>query len=667
MRTLTESLIAAQQKPGSRPAVRVVASNISGGAVRLDWERLYTGAEEDYFHALAVAGNGSLVRARLTPLAQSGRLYRQTVVAPGSGSNFSTWTYTGQYNAVVVAAAACSSETSIVWIRSSREIRRIVSTDNGATWSGPELIDYAPTATIQALAAAYRPDGALCLLYAVQDVVRAKLRTGGAWQSAVAWNKTTGTLNGIAMVYGSDWDFLLTGQDTSGNPKVWSCAWGDGGEVTSGAWGNLVEIATAPAGGDFNYRMPFLDRPDVFRSSWTEDFTGIQSRCRPFLSHTLPEAGFTAGLWREPSPPDIAAIHGLAFAHDTAWLWASYPSGVWRAPYPVREIDLSEDVSLLRQSSGTDKGALDVALQNDTGRYAASGQGDLSVLSPGCRIQAHLGYRTPAGEEFSPGPGFRLESLEHAGGGGKGSLVLHGEDGWGALGEWKARQQYRWNGSGSVTCIRDIIAFILARAGLRLVTVSASAMMTGLYPDFTIGPGMDGATAVRRLLNYVPDVLFCEDETMYAVKPLAGDDPVYAYGPSHRVSQSSHICSAPEVNCVRIEGWDGSSGQMVLVETALQPEAAFFPDRMEHIGDRAISSVAAAEERANARLRKAALGAYSGSLLVPVNCGQQVFDVVAVTDANAGLDAASRRVLGITTVWNPARGEYSQKLKLGAV
>src|SRR5436189_47748 len=37
----------------------------------------------------------------------------------------------------------------------------------------------------------------------------------------------------------------------------------------------------------------------------------------------------------------------------------------------------------------------------------------------------------------------------------------------------------------------------------------------------------------------------------------------------------------------------------------------------------------------------------SGEITVPVNCGQELYDVVEVTDVGAGLSTARRRVLGI--------------------
>jgi hypothetical protein len=41
-------------------------------------------------------------------------------------------------------------------------------------------------------------------------------------------------------------------------------------------------------------------------------------------------------------------------------------------------------------------------------------------------------------------------------------------------------------------CIREILAFMLARAGLKLEAVSASAIVDNFYPDFNHQPGDKG-------------------------------------------------------------------------------------------------------------------------------------------------------------------------------
>jgi len=54
---------------------------------------------------------------------------------------------------------------------------------------------------------------------------------------------------------------------------------------------------------------------------------------------------------------------------------------------------------------------------------------------------------------------------------------------------------------------------------------------------------------------------------------------------------------------------------------------------------------------------------------VPPNCGQELYDVVAITDAPAGLSVAKRRVvgLGLRYVRGRPAPAYEQRLTLGAV
>ena len=140
MRTLTSTLLAAQKQAASVPYIKIEAVNKIAGVDRYNWSRLYTGSETDYFHALTIPGDGSIVRARITPVSDNRKLYRQRVSNPGPGSDFSQWTYTNQYGAVVTAAASLSAEVSIFWIKTNREIRRIKSTDYGVNWGSAELI-----------------------------------------------------------------------------------------------------------------------------------------------------------------------------------------------------------------------------------------------------------------------------------------------------------------------------------------------------------------------------------------------------------------------------------------------------------------------------------------------------------------------------------------------
>jgi hypothetical protein len=215
--------------------------------------------------------------------------------------------------------------------------------------------------------------------------------------------------------------------------------------------------------------------------------------------------------------------------------------------------------------------------------------------------------------------------------------------------------------------VREIMTFVLARAGLKLEVKSQSSVITGFYPDFTVSPDNDGRTVVRRLLAFVPDVLFMEGNKAYIVNPLSSDSPVYNYGGEHRVWEAGYRREAWGLNRVQVEGYDAGSGGLILADSFAWDEIDRLYDQLRQIEDRNIGTVAEAQQRGQAYLRQAEIEATGGHILVPVNCGQQLYDVIDVTDARLGLSAEKKRVLGMMLVYNPGRGEYRQRLELGGV
>jgi hypothetical protein len=281
----------------------------------------------------------------------------------------------------VVACASLGAEVSVFWIDAvNKKIQRIKSTDYGTGRGSPEVIDYSPTTSINGLAAAYKPNGDLAIFFADQSALYVKKHISGEWQSKSAWNKSTGNLSGVAVVYENDWNLLVTGKDSAGNFKLWSLIYGDGGDVAAGSWSALKELASAPSGGEFEYRQPFLDKPDVYRDFFVEKFTGSQAYNRPFWSHSVLDAKFIDNLWREPVPFNLSSQYGLAIAHYGHYCWLSNPAGVWRARLTTESLDLSADILAVRQELGETSGKLTVELRNDEGQYASIGQGELSVL-----------------------------------------------------------------------------------------------------------------------------------------------------------------------------------------------------------------------------------------------------------------------------------------------
>jgi hypothetical protein len=665
MRALSATLLAAQQSASHTPAVKIEVKNKMTGVTRLNWERLYQGGEDEYYHGLAAAGDGSLIRTRITLPGDGRKLYRQRVNNPGAQSDFSAWTYTNQDNCLAVAAAACGSEVSIFWINGNRELRRLKSSNCGISWANAELLDYSPSADVRGLAAAYKPNGDLTVFFTNQMSLYVKQCIGGSWQAASAWDKITGYLSGVSAVYDRDWNLILTGQDSNGNYMVWLLIYRDGGATPAGAWSPLQELASAPAGGNFEYGPVFLDKPDVYRTGYVEKFSGVQSYSRPFFLYSIPETAFSDGLWCEPSAFSVDCEYGLAMAHAGGYGWLSTANGVWRTCLNEANLDIANDILDVKYETLPREGRLLVTLRNDDGKYQSPGAENMTMLNIGSQIEFNPGCVTPAGIETSPGPVFWLDAWEHNTSGGKSTLTLYGIGGWHLLQNWRARHQFRWNRDSNEMSVKQILAFVLGRVGLKLETQSESPVINSFYPDFTIHPDDKGDLVVSRLLSFVPDTIFIEGIKAFLVNPQSNDSPVYAYGQSHLISQGKYHSASWQTNQVRVEGTDAVTGEPVVTDVFSWGQMAFINDRIKQITDRNISSVTEGQTLAGTYLRKAEIESTGGVITTPVNCGQQLFDVIEISDPQAGLAAAKKRVMGITVSYVPERGEYEQKLLLG--
>ena len=289
------------------------------------------------------------------------------------------------------------------------------------------------------------------------------------------------------------------------------------------------------------------------------------------------------------------------------------------------------------------------------------------MLDLGCEIEISPGYTTTQGDEASQGLAFWLDSYEHTSSGGKASLILYASDGGELLRNWQARYQFRWNKESNQKCVKDILAFLLARVGLKLEVKSASSVATGYYPDFTVHPDNQGDRVIAKLLSFVPDVLLYEGNKAYLVYPQPSDISVYSYGSSHAIMAGRYQKGTWALNRVQVEGYDPQSAELILVDSFSWPEVSKLYDRLHHIEDSNLDTTGKAQERGQACLRQAEIESTGGLILVKVNCGQQLYDVIDITDYRAGLEAQKKRVLGLNLIYSPEEGRYEQKLFLGAV
>jgi len=659
MRSLSSTLLAAQRSLSRLPYVKVEILEKIGGVMKLNWSRLYSGSEPDFYHAVTMPGDGSLIRARVDPTTY--QLYLQRVMNPGPGSDFSSWTGITTVSGVS-GIALCSSGATVLLFYVGVDQQTICvreSTDNGASFGSEVSITTAPAA-VGWLAAAFNGQGVVALFYSVGSTVYVVKRTGGSWGSPSAWSNSVSAATGLACVYAGDWNLAVCGQDSASNQKVWTCVYGDGYSQSPGTWSALAELTLANAGSNVEFRCPYLGYPDVFRLFFVEKYSGTAPYSRLFWSHSLATAEFISNLWREPVPFDLSSNYGLAIAYRGSYVWLSMSSGVWRAEVSPPSVEVTQDVLSLTAETRPSSGRLRVELRNDDGRYSSIGSGAYAAIGEGSEVRISPGYRTTVGPEVSTGPAYWIEGWDYFSQGGKASFIIFAGDGWSILEHWKARRQFGW--AAGEKNIFQLLSFVFARAGLELSSISNSDAMVNHYPAFTIHPGESGAMAVQRLLDMVPDVLFFRGNFGYIKNPLAGDSSDYGYGSDHVLWEGRYTSSAQAVNRVQVYG------EGVLSESFSWAEIAKVYDRLRQVHDLNLDTVAKAQARGEAELRREAIARLSGETRVPVNCGQELYDVIEITDSRAGLSAAKRRILGITLRYSTIReAHYDQRLLLGGV
>ncbi len=658
MRFLSSTLLAAQKEASAVPFVEVTVSDRIADVAHLRWERLYTGSEPDRYHAAVMPGDGSLLRARVDPAGPT--LAYQRVASPGPGSSFSSWTDLGSVADAGVALAASGASVILAYVASNgTDILVRESSDYGATL-GSSVTAGSDAVAIGWLAAALKSDGTAFLIYSAGSTVYTVKRLAGVWGTPVAWPYSATQITGLAVVHYGDYHVAIAGTDAAGDARLWTAVYGDGFSYTVDTWSALWELAEADNGSNVSLRAPALAMLDTHRLFFVEEYTGSVAYSRPLWTWLSPSQSFAANAWREPVPFDLSSSFGVAITGASGYAWLSTPSGVWRASLASPELDLSGDVLELVTESRRSRGRARVVLRNDDGRYNDLPSGDYAVIRPGAQLAVSPGYLTSAGQEVSSGLRYWVEGWEYTSAGGEATLVLFASDAWSLVESWRARRQHTWSaGSRSIS---QILRFVFGRAGVELLNVGSSATALSHRPAFTIHPGQDGLRAVQRLLAMVPDVILVSGEFAFLFEPLVSDSAVYAYGTDHPILRARYASAGLSANRAQV------FGPALMAERFDWGDIDDQLDRLRQVHDLNLTSVSLAEDRAEDTLRQEELSLAEGELVTPVNCGQELYDVVSVTDSNVGLTAAKYRLSGLELKYSRrGRAAYEQRLLLAKV
>jgi hypothetical protein len=133
----------------------------------------------------------------------------------------------------------------------------------------------------------------------------------------------------------------------------------------------------------------------------------------------------------------------------------------------------------------------------------------------------------------------------------------------------------------------------------------------------------------------------------------------------HVILDGQYITESPNINRAYIIGRD-AYGNPVYGEAHDSAESSLLGERLDFTQELAIPTTAQAGDVASAILAKMRLTGKGGVILIPPNCGQELFDVVQVSDSMANQAAVTFRVVGIRFEYNPKQARYYHKLILGA-
>jgi hypothetical protein len=702
MKTLSSTLLAAQKKPHRLPYVEAKVYDYEAGIKRLSWTRIYEGSEPDNHHGIAFDGNGDMHRIRSG--GSSTLLYqKQTLpvdVPPSfpltfpiplvNPASFDVWTQIATDCAGPCAIAAYGAKVYIFYRTTGNVLWKYYSHDYGQSWQNAQLVAYA---AVLSMAACWWGTGELVVCFSLKSNELTGIVLNTSTQVIVQQRIVSFTpphthiitaTYGIGATYDPFWpqcEIVFAGKESDSpynHYNIFRTWFSD-----SYYFGALESFVVVPDGEDLTYEYPDCHLPASAQSYETnriiavEKYTGTTAYTRPLTCHMVKGTYWSDTAFTEPRPfLDIAPTYGLRFQSTVDYWWLEKPDGVWRAPRPAGSpLDLSKDIISLTVGAGlVPAHALIIELDNSKGQYNV-GEGLVpSLINKRSEIALKLGYKTTAGSEAVDAGTYWIDGWEYRSATlqgratGQSTFFLFCLDGWGLMDRWSARYQLRWNkDDASPKNVWQILYQLLSRVGIKLTNTPSkpqSSAINNFYPDFAVIPGTSGDTAVRRLLSFVPDRLVFRGQEAFTKNPLANEESCYSYGEGHVVLSGEY---RDESHTSRARAIGRDTGDNRVLEEALDWDLlALAIDQLEQDYDPNLQDATRAQERADALLREASLRAERGNLVVPTNVGQELLDVVEVTDERCGISHENYRVGAIQTDYDRRKGIYTQRLAICA-
>jgi hypothetical protein len=713
MRTQTSTLTAAARARQRQPRVLAIIQ---------DWQRRWSQTWKDAsltttHHTAACAGvldPTKLIRVRNN----AGAIECQVIANPATAAQWATWSITVSTG----HAAHASSHVAIgqgegntlhcyYWKAgaSPNSIRCVISSDDGATWSGNhEVKGTAPSGYV--IATSGRAD---CWWIGGSPVrVTMRTRSGGVWSA----DNTNGALSDISAATG------LAAASDSNNSKVVYCA---AYRTTAAANPYVVKLSSQSYAGA--YSSTYFTLPPTM--------AGISQNRPQCPSLAISGDGYPylslAELWSDGTNNyyDVTLWKCLGTAADGYQYWGDIAllnlplANVCQVPlvehlwssryvlyvageYNVRQstaLNLNdtdrylEDANViafhLQEDDTIRRGWLD--LDNTGNKYRQRGvNGQLGApIKPLSRLYLQLGYRTTAGDETIELYPYWIESSELLfGPGQQPRLRLNLIGGWRVAEQWHAPYAMTFTAQTAKSIFKTLLALTVGvyatddssaawNQTIGTFSISAGRRQQRAWawrseyvspdgvplPAYTVTEGTSGLEALWRLLVITGGkLLWCLHGQGYlcdlkAQNPTVAD---YEVGANAEIEDAAYTEAASGANRARVLANTGA-----IAEAYSDPATAETLGRMvETLETRnEIAAQALAEETAKGLTDEGKREGVAGWIKIPLVPGLELYDRLAVTDARAALSGAMRRVAALNWRYDSRRSVFHQTITLGGL
>ena len=607
----------------------------------------------DAWNDLCIANDNSIIRVQVTRGGGgfTSNFQYKRITDPSVASQWSTWTTFSGGSGNMFEDAGCAVSNSGGTLRAfaqrgtgGNQLWTWSSTDNGQTWSGPNVVVAPPGgALIKGMGSAGNND-----IFFLYDVVGGEnmgcsLYTG-SWSSLIAWTlPPLAGGAGVAVAWANPTYTVIY----SDGFTLASCLY----NPTSNTWSSSSVIAPATSTAIARYvpRMTFAD--GLYTLTCIESDSGLLTGSvysYPRMRQSADLIHWSNGMILH----DITCTYGaVAFKLPTphtgtagsryyiAAMPTVYSAPTFQSSNIAQYLDVSAAVLSYQRLEQTGKPSrLEVLLDNARGVYNAliTSGNNYQPIGLNASLVLSEGYKTgtpPTTADVVKVGVYHLEQIHVVRSPQENHLLLVGLDLTRNL-DLISRYQ--------VTYLNQTLGYLVnemcARGGLFSTSLPATTQMSQVISSFVLQAGQTYRHALDELCTTYGLVYFLDQSEMMQFRELASSDPsVWSYQPE--VELVSFGVDDQRANHIIVSGKPPTSGLAGALTTAESYDDANLHlvgvERLLHHVDPKLTSTTQCAQKASFLLLQEQRVQAIYTVTVPLNPALQLFDGITITDSAA--------------------------------